>query len=43
MVDFLRWVTHDGQKYAADLHYSTLPRGLVERLDKKLDSIQVGK
>jgi phosphate transport system substrate-binding protein len=39
VVDFLRWVTHDGQKYATDLHYATLPKGLVERLDKKLDSV----
>jgi phosphate transport system substrate-binding protein len=43
VVAFLRWVTHEGQKYAPDLHYSTLPKGLVERLDKKLDSVQVGK
>ena len=43
VVDFLRWVTHDGQQFAEDLKYAKLPKGLVERLDKKLDSIKVGK
>ena len=38
--DFLHWVTHDGQRYAEALHYSQLPRGLVERLEKKLDQIK---
>jgi phosphate transport system substrate-binding protein len=42
VVDFLRWVTHEGQEYAPELQYSTLPRGLVERLEKKLDRIKVG-
>ena len=43
VVDFLRWVTHDGQKYAEDLHYARLPEGLVQRLEKKLDTVQVGR
>jgi phosphate ABC transporter phosphate-binding protein len=43
VVDFLRWVTHDGQQYAEGLHYARLPEGLVKRLEKKLDGIQVGK
>ena len=43
VVDFLRWCTHDGQQYCEALHYATLPKGLVERLDKKLDSVKVGK
>jgi phosphate transport system substrate-binding protein len=43
VVDFLRWVTHEGQQYCDDLHYARLPKGLVERLEKKLDSIHVGK
>src|SRR5262249_37062146 len=25
VVDFLRWVTHEGQKYCEDLHYAKLP------------------
>ena len=41
VVDFLRWCTHDGQKYCEALKYATLPKGLVEKIDKKLDSVQV--
>jgi phosphate ABC transporter phosphate-binding protein len=43
VVDFLRWATHDGQKQCAELHYAKLPQGLIERIEKKLDLIQVGK
>jgi phosphate transport system substrate-binding protein len=39
LVDFMRWVTHEGQGYAAELHYAPLPRELVERLDRKLDEV----
>jgi phosphate transport system substrate-binding protein len=39
VVDFLRWCTHDGQQYAEELHYARLPTGLVERVEKKLDSV----
>lgn len=40
VVDFLRWVTHEGQQYAKELQYAKLPQGLVDRLDKNLDSIK---
>jgi phosphate transport system substrate-binding protein len=43
VVNFLQWVTHDGQEYATDLYYARLPKGLVERLDKKLALIQAAK
>ena len=43
VVDFLRWATHDGQRYTDELSYSRLPQGLVERLEKKLDMVKVGK
>jgi phosphate transport system substrate-binding protein len=43
VVSFLRWVTHDGQEYVTDLYYARLPRGLVERLDKRLEMIKVAK
>ncbi len=43
VIDFLRWVTHEGQQYAAELHYARLPQGLVERLEKKLDLVQLGR
>ncbi len=42
IVDFLRWVTHEGQALATPLHYSTLPKGLVDRVEKKLDQIAAG-
>ena len=41
VVDFLRWVIHDGQQYCGELHYATLPPGIVERGEKKLASIQM--
>ncbi len=41
VVDFLRWVTHDGQEFTEAQHYVRLPKGLVERLDKKLDQVKV--
>lgn len=43
VIDFLRWTTHEGQEMAKDLDYARLPPGLVERLEKKLDKIQVAK
>lgn len=42
VVDFLRWVTHDGQKYCQPLHYAQLPPGLVKRVEKKLGAIKTG-
>ncbi len=41
IVDFLRWATHEGQQYTKDLHYAPLPKGIVERVEKKLDMIKV--
>ena len=43
VVDFLRWVLHEGQDHAADLHYAKLPQRVVERAEKKLDSVKAGK
>jgi phosphate transport system substrate-binding protein len=43
VVSFLRWATHDGQEYATDLYYARLPKGLVERLDKKFALIKAVK
>jgi phosphate transport system substrate-binding protein len=42
VVDFLRWCTHEGQEFCEGLHYAKLPKVLVERLEKKLDSVKVG-
>ena len=43
LVDFLRWVTHEGQTATEKLHYAKLPEGLVKRLDQKLDQVASGK
>lgn len=43
VVDFLRWVTHEGQEYAAELHYARLPAGLVERIEKKLARVRAAR
>jgi phosphate ABC transporter phosphate-binding protein len=40
LVDFLHWATHEGQKEAPPLHYAMLPKGLVERIDKKLETVK---
>jgi phosphate ABC transporter phosphate-binding protein len=39
IVDFLTYVTHDGQKLCQPLHYAPLPKGLVDRVEKKLAMI----
>ena len=41
VVDYIRWCTHEGQQYCDALHYATLPKGLVEKIDKKLESVKV--
>jgi phosphate transport system substrate-binding protein len=43
VVDYLRWVLHDGQEMAEPLHYARLPKGLIEKANKKLDQIKVGQ
>jgi phosphate transport system substrate-binding protein len=43
VVDYLRWCTHDGQQFCEPLKYAKLPPGLVERMEKKLDVVKVGK
>lgn len=37
---FLRWATHEGQEYTAELQYASLPQGLVERIDQKLSLLK---
>jgi phosphate transport system substrate-binding protein len=39
IVDYLRWITHEGQQYAKALDYAQLPKGLVERIEKKLELV----
>jgi phosphate transport system substrate-binding protein len=40
LVDFLKWVVHDGQDLTKDLHYARLPPELVERVDRKLADVK---
>ncbi len=40
IIDFVRWVLADGQKLAAGLDYSPLPRDVAGRAGKALDRIQ---
>jgi phosphate transport system substrate-binding protein len=42
LVDFLWWVTHDGQSFTKDLHYSPLPAELVKHVEEKLKSVTSG-
>jgi phosphate transport system substrate-binding protein len=39
IVDFLQWVTHDGQQYTSRTSYAPLPEDLVLRVDEKLKTI----
>jgi phosphate ABC transporter phosphate-binding protein len=41
VVQFLRWVAHEGQQLCETLGYAKLPQGLVERVEKKLDAVKV--
>ena len=41
LVAFLRWATHDGQKFSADLSYAPLPDAIVKRDEAKIMSISV--
>jgi phosphate transport system substrate-binding protein len=41
LVAFLRWIIHEGQEMNEDLNYARLPKGLVKRIEKKLDDIEV--
>jgi phosphate transport system substrate-binding protein len=41
LVDFVRWATADGQKYARELGYAPLPQNVVEMELKALEQIRV--
>jgi len=40
IVDFLRWVLHDGQELTKELHYARMPPELVQRIDKSLAEVK---
>ena len=39
IVNFLWWMSHDGQKYAADLLYAPLPAPVVKQIEAKIKQI----
>jgi phosphate transport system substrate-binding protein len=43
LADFLTWITHDGQRHCSDLHYATLPEGLVHKIEEKIKLIEAAK
>jgi phosphate transport system substrate-binding protein len=40
LVNFVRWATHEGQRYAKELQYAGLPTELVQRIEQKLELIK---
>jgi phosphate transport system substrate-binding protein len=41
LVDFLKWVTHEGQDMAKGLHYARLPEPLVAKITEKLGAVKL--
>jgi phosphate transport system substrate-binding protein len=41
LVEFLRWATHEGQAYVAELQFAPLPPDLVKRIDDRLSRVRV--
>jgi phosphate transport system substrate-binding protein len=42
IADFLWWAVHDGEKFAADLHYAPLPAEVVKKVEAKISSMTGG-
>jgi phosphate transport system substrate-binding protein len=42
IADFLWWATHDGEKFAKDLHYAPLPADVVKKVEIKINSMTGG-
>jgi phosphate transport system substrate-binding protein len=42
IADFLWWATHDGEKFAKDLHYAPLPADVVKKVELKINSMTGG-
>jgi phosphate transport system substrate-binding protein len=42
LVDFLWWAIHDGEKFAADLHYAPLPAEVLSKVEAKIKSMTSG-
>lgn len=39
LVEFVQWVTHDGQSLAPALHYAPLPKSLIPLVEKNIEAI----
>ncbi len=42
LVDYIWWATHEGQQFAAPLHYAPLPSQVVGLVEKKIETITSG-
>jgi phosphate transport system substrate-binding protein len=42
LVDFLWWIIHDGERFARELQYASLPDAIVKRAEVKIGSITSG-
>ena len=42
LVDFLKWMTVDGQKSAASLDYAPLPAAIIKQLQSRIATIKIG-
>lgn len=40
--DFLWWAIHDGQQFAAPLHYAPLPQPVVKQVEERIKSLSSG-
>ncbi|MFW1549836.1 hypothetical protein ACEV73_23850, partial [Vibrio parahaemolyticus] len=43
LVEFLRWVTQEGQEYNTDLYYARLPAALADRVQQRLKEVKFGE
>jgi phosphate transport system substrate-binding protein len=43
LLDFLHWITHEGQEYATALSYAPLPPELTPRVEQKLNLIKAAQ
>jgi ABC-type phosphate transport system substrate-binding protein len=42
VVDFLQWVTHEGQRECASLYYARLPESVLPVVEKQLHRVRTG-
>ena len=43
LVAFLRWATHEGQAYVAELQFARLPPELVKRIDERRALVKIDR